>query len=165
MKIRAQQCLTFPIARRLGRVVAALMHNKLAPLQEARALLTAETPGATPTLTPNSLPGTMLRERFTWFPSGWTTFFFQPHQHFSDLWTLCPRGRPADLPASDWSLRSINFGEGGIHSSGQERPRGRRQGVCPGHTPSIRCVWILFYHLPIRRAYDLGCDLWAYPDE
>lgn len=108
-------------------------------------------PRSYPNFTPTPYPGTMLRERFTWLPSGRTTFFFQPHQHFSDLWALCPRGEPADLLASDWSLRSINFGDECIHSSGQARPRGRGQGVCPGQAPGIRCLWIFFYCFPIRR--------------
>lgn len=119
--------------------------------RRARALITACGLRRYPNSHPHSLPGTMLRERFTWLPSGWTTFFFQPHQRFSDLWTLCPRGQPADLLASDWSLRSINFGDGCVHSSGQARPRGRGQGVCPGHAPGTRRLWILFYHFPIRR--------------
>lgn len=118
--------------------------------RRARALITAWGPRSYPNCHPHSLPGTMLRERFTWLPSGWTTFLFQLHQHPSDL---CPKGQPADLLASDWSLRSINSGDGCIHSSEQARPRGRGQGVCPGQAPSIRCRCILFYHFPIRRIW------------
>lgn len=76
--------------------------------RRARALITTHSPSY-PNSHPHSLPGTKLPERFTGLPSGWTTFLFQPHQHFSDLWTLCPTGWPADLLASDWSLRRINF--------------------------------------------------------
>lgn len=62
MKIRAQQCLTFPIARRLGRVVAALMHNKLAPTAGGWGINNSRDPRSYPNSHPqlptgNNAPG------------------------------------------------------------------------------------------------------------
>lgn len=113
--------------------------------RRARALITATamttpTPTPTPTPTRNKAPGEIYRG----LPSGWTTFFFQPYQVFSDLWTLCPTGQPADLLASHWSLWSSNLRDEYIHSLGQMRPRRRGQGVCPGCALSIRSLCIFF---------------------
>lgn len=131
--------------------------------RRARAFITGLAPGATLTLTPTPYPGTMLRERFTWLPSGWTTFFFQSHQRFSDLWILCPRGEPADLLASDWSLRSINFGDECIHSSRASKAKGKRARCMsrpgPQYQMPVDILLSLSHEKDANVAYDLGCDL------
>lgn len=65
----------------------------------------------------------------------------------------------ADLLASDWSLWSSNLRDEYIHSSGQMRPRGRGQGVCPGCALSIRSPWIFFFPIFPKR---LKAWLWSW---
>lgn len=153
MKIRAQQCLTFPSSPMFGKGGGSSPAQQVSThCRRARALITAWGPGATLTLTPTPYQEQCSGRDLRGFPQARLPSSFN-HTNISLIYG------PSVQRASDWSLRSINFGDGCIHPLGHTRPRGRGQGMCPGHAPGIRCLWILFYHFPIRRRRNMPPDL------
>ena len=168
MKIRAQQCLTFPSGRCLGRVVAALLHNKLAPTAGGPgALITAETLGATLSLTPTPYWEQCSGRDLRGFPQAGLPSSFKL-TNISLIYEPLSKGM-ASWPASIWLVTSKHQLWRWIYSffrAGEAKGKRARCVFrpCPWYQMPVDIILSFAHKKDTNMAYDLGCDLWVCPD-
>lgn len=152
MKIRAQQCLTFPSCPVSGKG-GAHAQQVSTHCRRARALITALSPRSYPNSHPhsslgNNAPGEIYVASLR---LGYLLLSSKP----TFLWFMEPLfKRIASWPVSIWLVTSKHQLWRWMYSFFRaSKAKGKRAyilGVYSGHAPSIRCHWILFYQFPIR---------------